>query len=69
MSEQRVRIATEVRARGWWWLVGSLVLLTGCRGGARGAAPLPMPTDLAQWIALAVFVFGIWWVAMKILKG
>jgi len=49
--------------------VGSLVLLTGCRGGARGAAPLPMPTDLAQWIALAVFVFGIWWVAMKILKG
>ncbi len=52
------------------WLVALLVSLTaGCRGGARGAAPLPMPTDLAQWVAIALFVFGIWWLAMKILKG
>lgn len=46
-----------------------LVLLTGCRGGARAAAPLPMPQDLTQWLAIAVFVIGIWWAAMKILKG
>jgi hypothetical protein len=54
-------------------LVGMIVvelLLTACRGGARGAAAqLPMPTEPAQWIALGVFVFGIWWVAMKITRG
>jgi hypothetical protein len=50
-------------------LIIAMVLIAGCRGGARGAAPLPMPTDFAQWVALAVFVFGIWWLAMKILKG
>lgn len=47
-----------------------LVLVTGCRGGGRGAAaPLPMPQDFAQWLAIAVFVIAIWWAAMKILKG
>jgi hypothetical protein len=47
-----------------------LVLLTGCRGGGRGAAAqLPMPQDITQWLAIAVFVIGIWWAAMKILKG
>jgi hypothetical protein len=54
-------------------LIGMVVLelfLTACRGGARGAAAqLPMPTEPAQWIALGVFVFGIWWVAMKITRG
>ncbi|HET6318596.1 MAG TPA: hypothetical protein VFG86_19245 [Chloroflexota bacterium] len=52
------------------WLAALFVLFTtGCRGGARGAAPLPMPTDFAQWLAIALFVVGIWWLAMKILKG
>jgi hypothetical protein len=46
-----------------------LLLGAGCRGGAGRAAPLPMPTDVAQWLALAVFVFGLWWVAMKITRG
>jgi hypothetical protein len=55
--------------RKFFWLP-TMLLLSGCRGGAAGrAAPLPMPTDFAQWLALAVFVFGIWWLAMKILKG
>jgi len=45
-----------------------MVLVAGCRGGAVGrAAALPQPTDMAQWLALAVFVIGIWWVAFKIL--
>ena len=45
-----------------------MVLVVGCRGGAVGrAAALPQPTDMAQWLALAVFVIGIWWVAFKIL--
>jgi len=45
-----------------------MVLVAGCRGGAAGrAAALPQPTDMAQWLALAVFVIGIWWVAFKIL--
>jgi hypothetical protein len=47
----------------------SVLLLAGCRGGAARAAPLPMPTDLAQWLAIAVFVIGIWWVALKIIRG
>jgi hypothetical protein len=51
-------------------LVLLLVLLTtACRGGARGAAQLPMPTEPTQWLALGVFVFGLWWVAMKITRG
>jgi hypothetical protein len=48
-----------------------LLLVSGCmgRGAAGRAAALPQPTDFAQWLAIAVFVIGIWWVAMKILKG
>jgi len=55
-----------------WSAVCVFVLLgaAACRGGAAGrAAALPQPTDLGQWLAIAVFVLGIWWVAMKILKG
>jgi hypothetical protein len=45
-----------------------LVLATACRGGAAGrAAALPQPTDFAQWVAIAVFVIGLWWVALKII--
>jgi hypothetical protein len=46
------------------------LVAAACRGGAAGrAAALPHPTDLAQWLALAVFVIGIWWVALKIFRG
>ena len=45
------------------------VLLAGCRAGAARAAQLPQPTTLAQWAAIVVFVLGLWWVAMKILRG
>jgi hypothetical protein len=51
------------------FLLLEVLLCAACRGGARGAAPLPMPTEPAQWVALGVFVFGIWWVAMKITRG
>jgi len=52
------------------WLAAALLLATACRGGAAArAAPLPQPQDLAQWIAIAVFVLGIWWIALKILRG
>jgi len=50
-------------------LVLEVVLAAACRGGARGAAPLPMPTEPGQWIAVGLFVFGIWWIAMKITRG
>jgi hypothetical protein len=50
-------------------LAAELLLLAACRGGARGAAPLPMPTEPAQWLAVGLFVIGIWWVAMKITRG
>ncbi len=50
-----------------WIVAVSLVLLAGCRGGAAGrAAALPQPQSLGQWLAIAVFVIGIWWLAMKI---
>jgi hypothetical protein len=53
-----------------WILVGALaVIASGCRGAAGRAAALPQPTDFAQWLAIAVFVIGIWWVAFKILRG
>ena len=45
------------------------LVVAACRGAARRAAPLPQPTDLGQWLAIAVFVIGIWWVAVKILRG
>jgi hypothetical protein len=46
-----------------------MVCVSGCRGAAGRAAALPQPTDFAQWLAIAVFVIGIWWVAVKILRG
>jgi hypothetical protein len=54
-----------------WLLVSTMLLLSGCmgRGAAGRAAALPQPTDLAQWLAIAVFVIGIWWAAVKILRG
>jgi hypothetical protein len=52
----------------YWLLMVSALLLVACRGsGAAGrAAALPQPQNMAQWLAIAVFVIGIWWVAMKI---
>jgi hypothetical protein len=48
----------------------AVLLLAGCRGGAVGrAAALPQPTDLGQWLAIAVFVIGIWWLVLKITRG
>jgi hypothetical protein len=56
-------------ARVWVALV-CLVFVAGCRGGAMGrAASLPHPTDLAGWLALAVFILGGWWLLLKILRG
>lgn len=53
--------------RGFWIATLAAVLLVGCRGGAAArAAALPQPQNLGQWLAIAVFVIGIWWVAMKI---
>jgi hypothetical protein len=50
-----------------WLATVSLLLLAGCRGGAAArAAALPQPQNLGQWLAIAVFVIGIWWLAMKI---
>jgi hypothetical protein len=48
----------------------AVLLLAGCRGGAAGrAAALPQPTDLGQWLAIAVFVIGLWWLVLKITRG
>lgn len=54
-----------------WVLAGTLALLTtGCmRAGAARAAQLPQPTNFAQWLAIAVVVIGLWWIALKILRG
>ena len=46
-----------------------VLLLAGCRGGAGRAAALPQPTDLGQWLAIGLFVIGLWWIAMKITRG
>jgi hypothetical protein len=47
-----------------------VLLLAGCRGGAAArAASLPQPTEPAQWIALAVFIFGGLWLLLKIVRG
>ena len=47
-----------------------MLLLAGCmRGGAARAAQLPQPTSIAQWLAIAVIVIGLWWLALKILRG
>jgi hypothetical protein len=54
--------------RGLWFAALAALLLVACRGGAAGrAAALPQPQNLGQWLAIAVFVIGIWWVAMKIM--
>jgi hypothetical protein len=45
------------------------VVLAGCRAGSARAAQLPQPTSVAQWVAIAVFVLGLWWLALKILRG
>jgi hypothetical protein len=53
-----------------WLEVALLVLCAGCRaGGAARSARLPEPHDLATWLATAVFVLGLWWIALKILRG
>ena len=54
-----------------WVLVGAGTLfLSGCmRAGAARAVQLPQPTNLAQWLAIAVVVIGLWWIAFKILRG
>jgi len=53
---------------GVWLAILSMLLLVACRGGAAArAAPLPQPQNLGQWLAIAVFVIGIWWVALKIM--
>jgi hypothetical protein len=57
-------------AKLWLASLFLVVFVAACRGGAAGrAAQLPQPQDFAQWLAIAVFVIGIWWIAMKILKG
>jgi hypothetical protein len=54
----------------WLAISSSMLLLVACRGGAAArAAPLPQPQDFAQWMAIAEFVIGIWWLALKILRG
>lgn len=54
-----------------WVVAGATtLLLSGCmRAGAARAAQLPQPTNFAQWLAIAVVVIGLWWVALKILRG
>ena len=48
----------------------ALVFVSGCmRAGAARSAQLPQPTNFAQWLAIAVVVIGLWWVALKILRG
>jgi ABC-type uncharacterized transport system permease subunit len=49
-----------------WLATLSLLLVVGCRGGgaAARAAALPHPTDLGGWIALAVVIFGLWWILL-----
>jgi hypothetical protein len=55
--------------RGVWLATLAVAFVAGCRGAAGRAAALPQPTDFGQWLAIGVFVIGIWWVAAKILRG
>jgi type IV secretory pathway protease TraF len=57
--------------RPWLLACTVLVFLSGCigRGVAGRAAALPQPTNLAQWLATAVFVIGLWWIVFKIIRG
>jgi hypothetical protein len=59
------------RRVGWLFSSGSLLLLlaTACRGAAGRAAALPQPHDFAGALAIGAFVIGLWWVALKILRG
>jgi len=54
-----------------WLATVALLLVAGCRGGgaAARAAALPHPTDLGGWIALAVVIFGMWWILLKVVRG
>ena len=54
-----------------WLATLSLLFIVGCRGGgaAARAAALPHPTDLGGWIALAVVIFGMWWILLKVVRG
>jgi ABC-type uncharacterized transport system permease subunit len=54
-----------------WLATLSLLLVVGCRGGgaAARAAALPHPTDLGGWIALAVVIFGLWWILLMVVRG
>jgi hypothetical protein len=54
-----------------WLATLALLLVVGCRGGgaASRAAALPHPTDLGGWIALAVIIFGMWWILLKVVRG
>jgi hypothetical protein len=55
-------------AANWLLLVGLLVVATACRGAGR-APPMPQPTNLAQFLAIVVFVIGGWWLLLKLLRG
>ncbi len=57
--------------RAWMWLaVVALLVISGCMArGAAGRAQPPQPTNVAQWLAIVVVVVGLWWVAIKILRG
>jgi hypothetical protein len=52
-----------------WLAILSLLLVVGCRGGAARAGALPHPTDLAGWMALAVFIVAGWWILLKVIRG
>ncbi len=55
----------------WLWLSTAVLLsATACIGrGAAARAQLPQPTSIAQWLAIAVVVGGLWWIGLKILRG
>ena len=56
--------------RATWLAAIAMLMMAGCRGGAGArAAQLPHPTDLGGWIAMAVVIFGGWWLLLKILRG
>ncbi len=55
----------------WLWLSTAVLLsTTACIGrGAAARAQLPQPTNIAQWLAIAVVVGALWWIGLKILRG
>jgi len=53
-----------------WASLLPLLLTTACIGrGAAARAQIPQPTNFAMWLAIAVVVIGLWWAAIKILRG